>query len=534
MLRRTERDNVQICNNLDRQDGFDMELISGTVHHRQVLFETGYAARQAAINMGLYHSFLLRRRDRMGVNSSVKHSNNGQTRWTLQEAARILGSRSGMPDHPIAGVSIDTRTLKAGDLFVALKGERSDGHEFVPLAFKKHAAAALVRSDYQPSEAGGPVIRTHDPLSAFQTLAAAYRDRFRIPVIGITGSNGKTTTKEMMADILSIAFRTARSFGNLNNHIGVPLSILNWPEDSQIAVVEMGTNHFGEIARLCEIARPTHGLITNIGKGHIGFLESLDGVLRAKTELIEGLTRDRVAFLNGDDPLLRPLHEKRDHTILYGFSEGCDVQAEFAGLDDSGCPAFRLGDETVRLRIPGRHQAANALAAAAVGRYFGIPDVRIREILESHAAFDRRMQVQAVHGITLLNDAYNANPTSVEAALETLAGMPSLKRRFVVLGDMLELGDSAGTEHRRLGERIAGLSFDGFFAYGPLMREAVSRAREKGLRRAGHFRSHADIAELLAEEIRPGDGILVKGSRGMRMERVIVLFGKILAQTESG
>jgi UDP-N-acetylmuramoyl-tripeptide--D-alanyl-D-alanine ligase len=454
-------------------------------------------------------------------------------KWTLPEMARILHVQSDLPEGPVAGASIDTRTLKPGDLFVALKGEQADGHEFIPNAFQKGAAAALVHSRYECPETGPPLIRVPDTLHAFQSLAAAYRDSFRMRVIGITGSNGKTTTKEMMADVLSKSFTVARSHGNLNNHIGAPLSILNWPDDATLAVVEMGANHSGEIARLCEIARPTHGLITNIGKGHIGYFGSLDGVLAAKSELIDGLSGDRVAFLNGDDPMLSTIQHKANYTILYGFSNECDVRGEDLALDSEGCPAFRLGSQEIHLHIPGRDQASNALAACAVGRYFGVPDVEIKEVLEAYRSYDKRMETDVIHGITFFNDAYNANPSSVEAALRTLAETSSLRRRFAVLGDMLELGDHADAEHRRIGERIAELSLDGFFAYGPLMRTAVQAAQENGVRIAGHFSSHEDIAELLAEEIRPGDGVLLKGSRGMRMERVAILLKQILTQTES-
>jgi UDP-N-acetylmuramoyl-tripeptide--D-alanyl-D-alanine ligase len=434
-------------------------------------------------------------------------------KWTLPEMARILHVQSDLPDCSVAGTSIDTRTLQAGDLFGAV--------------------AALVHSQYDSPESRWPLLRVSDPLSGLQTLAAAYRDTFRMRVIGITGSNGKTTTKEMIADVLSTTFPVVRSQGNLNNHIGVPLTILNWPDHVELAVVEMGTNHFGEISKLCKIARPTHGLITNIGKGHIGYLESLDGVLRAKSELIEGLSGDRVVFLNGDDPLLLTAQHQADYTILYGFSEECDVQAEDLGVDSEGCPAFRIGSLQIQLQIPGRHQASNAVAACAVGRYFGVADAQIKDVLEAYTPVDKRMQMEVIHGITLINDTYNANPSSMEAALVTLAETQSLKRRFVVLGDMLELGDHADAEHRQIGRRVAELSLDGLLTYGSLMGQAVQIAQEEGVQMAGHFNAHEDIAELLAEEVRPGDGVLVKGSRGMRMERVAVLLKQILTQTES-
>lgn len=443
-------------------------------------------------------------------------------KWTLQEIVGIVGSVKAVKGGvEVRGVSTDTRTLKPGDLYVALKGDQFDGHDFVEQAFEKGAAGALVHSRFTFSFYDELLISVPNTLAALQKMAEAYRSQFTIPVIGITGSNGKTTTKEMISEVLSEKFKVAKSPGNLNNHIGVPLSILSWPEKAEIAIVEMGTNHFGEIARLCEIAKPTHGLITNIGKGHIGFFETLDGVAKAKGELIHGLPDDGVAFLNKDDPFLRPLSAIRDETVLYGFSEGCDVQGEFLGLDDDGCPAIQVGENKVQLKIAGRHQAFNALAAHVVGLHFYVPEGQIKKALENFQPCDKRMQIEHVHGMTILNDSYNANPSSVEAALRTLAEMPGLTQRFAVLGDMLELGDSAEREHARIGELTSTLSLDGLFAFGPLMANAVKSVKTDGVTFAKHFPSKEELLKTLVRHVKSGDGILFKGSRGMAMETVL-------------
>jgi len=424
----------------------------------------------------------------------------------------------------VNSVSIDSRRVQKGAVFFALKGDRFDGHEFVQEAQKKGAAAAVVEvGRRRPHDASNHTVlfRVADVLRALQDLAAYYRKKFLFPVIAVTGTNGKTTTKEMLALVLSSHYQVMKTEGNFNNHIGMALSMFSWRRNGELAVVEMGTNHFGEIRRLCEIARPTHGVITNIGKGHLEFLKNETGVARAKTELLESLAVKGLAFLNGDDVHLLPYRNTAGKTITFGFGNGCDLVGKHPGIDRFGFPKMDVEGRTIRLSVSGRHNLYNALAAIAVGRTFGIPWKDIQETLWRFRPVDKRMDLVRIAGVVILNDSYNANPSSVEQALMTLKEFSGIQRRVVVLGDMLELGRSSRTEHARLGESIAGSFFDLFFCTGNHMRIAARAAVRAGMPHARWFDSKAGLCEALLSDLREGDGVLVKGSRGMNMEEVI-------------
>ena len=427
-------------------------------------------------------------------------------------------------DLRVQGVTTDSRQCVKKKLYFALNGDRFDGHDFVEEVLGKGASGAVVsgRSDLRAtSQEAQRILVVREPLKALQDLALAYRKRFDFPIIAVTGSNGKTTTKEMIADVLQTTYRTERSTGNLNNHIGLPLSICSWGEHVECAVLEMGANHFGEIRRLCEIARPTIGLITNIGKAHLEFFRNQEGVAAAKGELLEGLGESGHAFLNGDDPYLLAMREKVKRSTLFGFGTHNDVRAEIAGTDEAGFPRMRFQSKMIRIPVQGRYNLYNGLAAAAVGLHLGVDGGKIIHALETFRSIASRMQVEVVSGWTVVNDAYNANPTSVKASLEAFRRMPDLRQRFVVLGDMLELGTDADREHESLGRDIAGMRFDGFYAYGPLMARAVRSAGEAGMTVAEHFDTKEDLVHALQKKLKKGDGILVKGSRSMRMEEVV-------------
>jgi len=444
---------------------------------------------------------------------------------TLGEIAEVLGAQLSCDGSTrIEGVSIDSRTLKKGMLFFALRGDRYDGHSFLGEIFEKGAVGAVVDVEkVSLNEYGNEkiLLKVADPLRALQDVASYYRGKFNIPVISVTGTNGKTTTKEMVATVLSTRYRVVKSPGNLNNHIGVALSVCSWSRDEECAVVEMGANHFGEIHRLCQIARPTHGLITNIGKGHLEFFGSEEGVARAKSELLQFLNNDGKAFLNGDDQYLFHLKDLVRNTVTYGFSNRCDVRGYDLGTDESGFPSMKIGGKRIKISIPGRHNLTNGLAAAAVGRSFGISWEDIRDSLENYRSMKKRMEVIELSGITIINDTYNANPVSVHYALLALSDMKKIRRKIVVLGDMLELGRSSETEHKKIGELVAGLGIDIFFSYGHEMKKASKRAKELGVDVVEHFDSKTELGARLQQIIKEDDGILVKGSRGMKMEEVV-------------
>lgn len=444
--------------------------------------------------------------------------------FTLGEVADVLDvCLEGEERMVVKGISIDSRTLEKGMLFFAIRGGRFDGHDFVEEAFTRGACGVVVARAWATTQDRGHdgVLAVEDPLRALQDVASYYRRKLGFPVIAVTGSNGKTTTKEMIAAVLGTKYRVMKSLGNLNNHIGVALSVCAWEKHGEIAVVEMGTNHFGEIRRLCEIARPTHGLITNIGKGHLAFLDDLEGVARAKAELLESLAEGGEAFLNGDDPYLYPLRRIVGKTLTYGFSDACDFRGMDVGVDGFGFPRMRLGGRKLKLSVPGQHNLYNGLAAAAVGRVFGVPWEDVHAALEGYRPMDKRMEVLQFGGIVVLNDTYNANPTSVHEALSTLTVVKEAKRRVVVLGDMLELGEKSQSEHQSVGEWVVAFGMDGFFAYGPETKVAVERSKVLGMKHAVHFESKIDLLEALIFWLQNGDIVLVKGSRGMQMEDVV-------------
>lgn len=442
---------------------------------------------------------------------------------TLNEIADVLRvSLNEIKHDNIRGVSIDTRTIEPGMVFFALQGNHFDGHNFVEEAFQKGACAAVIQekiiSDLSNERLLFPVENT---LMSLQKVAQSYRNKFNIPVIGITGSNGKTTTKEMIGAVLETKFRLAKTTGNLNNLIGVPLTIFSWKPEIDLAVIEMGTNHFGEINQLCEIAHPTQGIITNIGKSHLEFFKNLNGVTKAKGELLQYLGKKGLAFINGDDPYLLSIKNQVGHSILYGFSEECDVRGEDANLDAFGFPEMKIQGKKVKLSTMGKHNLYNGLAAFAVGEYFGVPYSDIIKTLETWQPYEKRMCMLQVLDILILDDTYNANPTSVEQAVLTLCSINTVERRIAVIGDMLELGSSSRKEHENIGLILGKLGVDVFYGFGKKIQISVQVAQKMGLRKAIYFSDKQELIKDLISEIQKGDGILVKGSRGMRMEEII-------------
>jgi len=447
-------------------------------------------------------------------------------RLSLPEAARAAGADpSGLPDTRIGGWSVDTRTLQAGDLFFALRGENRDGHEYVAEAFGRGAAAAVVEREV----AGwGPQVRVADTLEALQALARRARAQWGGKLIAVTGSAGKTTTKEIIAALLAGVMRAGKSEGNLNNHVGLPLSILRLPEDAQAAVVEMGMNHAGEIRILAGIARPDVGVVTNVGFAHAGFFESVEEIARAERELIEGLSEEGVAVLNADDARVlrfREIHAGR--TVTFGFGP----EAEARALEPEcrpGLVRFRLaGGPLFEAPLDGRHGILNLLAGIAAAKALGVPPEALVEPARGLAPAAGRGRRLSHNGITVLDDCYNSNPEAAKRMVELLRAEPA-RRRIAVLGEMLELGRWSESLHREVGRHVAGCGIDMLIGIRGAASHMVEEAVDAGVSRgaAFFFEDPADAGEFLRAEARPGDAVLFKGSRGTHVEIAMERFLK--------
>jgi UDP-N-acetylmuramoyl-tripeptide--D-alanyl-D-alanine ligase len=428
-----------------------------------------------------------------------------------------------MEDRAFAGVSTDSRTIGPGELFVALSGETFDGHSFVSRARERGATAAIVERVVEGVD-GLALVVVDDALAALARLARNHRRKFRIPVLAVAGSNGKTTTKEMIAAVLRTSRAVLSTAGNYNNHIGVPLTLLRLRGEHEVAVVEIGTNHPGELAALLKILEPTHGIITNIGSEHLEFFGSLKGVAREEGTLFRWLAGRGLAFVNADDQEAVRLARTVRKRFTFGFSRGLDVSGTGLAFDPLGCPEFRCGGKKVarsfpvRLPVPGAHSAANALAAAAVGVAFKVPPGKIRTALAGFKAVSKRMEVLSIAGITVFNDTYNANPDSVIAGLRALAGAAVAGKRIAVLADMKELGTDGPAEHARVGAALSELGIEYLLTYGTAAKHYHDGARATF---AVHYDQKNVLAEYLAELLMAGDAVLIKGSRGMAMEDVV-------------
>ena len=453
----------------------------------------------------------------------------------IEEVLKATGGRllQGEKSLSFRGVSTDSRTLAEGDLFIALEGPHFDGHHFALQALEKKAGGVLVQegkaadirwNGYRPKA----VIAVKDTLRALGGLARERRRQSRIPVVALTGSNGKTTTKEMIATCLETKFPVLRTRGNLNNLIGLPLTLLSLTDQEKVAVVEMGMNVPGEIGRLTEIAEPDVGLITNIQRAHLEGLGSLERIKEEKGDLFRRMKRDGTILVNQNDPHVIDLaNEFPGQKITFGVEKSSDVMAKDVRIDGSEGTSFTLvlEDEEHRIRLPllGRHFVPNGLAAVSAASLFGIETERIKEALEAFKPFPMRMEVVHLGGKTLINDAYNANPRSMELALETLAEMKGGGRAIAVLGDMLELGEFSDEAHQQLGEKAAELGIDYLLALGEQAPLVIQSAIRHGLRpeNASVAESHSEAVSLLKRVTREGDWILFKGSRRMAMEKIM-------------
>ncbi|MCX6640483.1 MAG: UDP-N-acetylmuramoyl-tripeptide--D-alanyl-D-alanine ligase [bacterium] len=428
--------------------------------------------------------------------------------------------------------NFDSRLLQPGQVFWALYGEKSDGHQFVGEAFQRGAQAAVVTEkgfrQWQEKLPDAAFVVVEDPLKALQDLARVYRSRFSLPVIALTGSNGKTATKELLAAALGLRYRIVRSEGNFNNHIGVPLTLLQIDDKTEIVLTEMGTNHPGDIELLCHIAAPTAGLVLNVGPAHLEGFGDEETVAVEKSALLRSLPANGVAFISCDDFHVRRMSSTAQTCICYGFSQGtasfsCTqrVKAEYLGLTHDAKGRFRLKGVDFILNWYGQHQVHNALSAAMVADYFQIPLIEIAETFASLPPLKGRLQLDTIAGVTLIDDCYNANPASTAAALDFLSSLSVPGRKLVVLGDHLELGKASAELHRSIGRMVVDRHLDGAFMVGRKMCFARDEIPALILHYQPDYTELDDLIAKVISHIKPGDALLVKASRGVGLDRLI-------------
>jgi UDP-N-acetylmuramoyl-tripeptide--D-alanyl-D-alanine ligase len=452
---------------------------------------------------------------------------------TTTEIARILRSATDISPARVAGYSIDSRQIQRGNLFLAIRGPRHDGHDFVEQAFERGAAAAVVDESFTqtPGLQLRPLIQVQNTTRALQELAHAVRRKWNGKIVAITGSTGKTTTKEMIAAILAKQLRVLKSSGNLNNHYGVPLTLLGVEPEHEVGVVEMAMSGPGEIALLASIAEPEIGIVTNVGPVHLQFFDSVESIARAKRELIQHLRPPAVAVLNRDDERVRRFREGFEgQVVTFGFQEGADYRALNVQAVQGEIPAMEFDvegeryHETIVVPLPGRHNIENALAAIATVSLFDISPEHVRSALRQFRSLGQRTEIlKADGGVTIINDGYNSNPRAMERMLETLASWPLAGRRIVIAGEMLELGSSSPEMHRRVGSLCAQAGLAWILAVQGDARAILDGAIDAGFphERALFFSDPAEAGQFCRTVTRPGDVVLVKGSRGVRLEKAI-------------
>lgn len=464
-------------------------------------------------------------------------------RRTISEIAALCGGtihNNNAGDPAVAGVTINSRKVTPGQLFIPIKGENFDGHDFAVAGVEAGAVGTLWQRDKELPGAlsNVPVVLVDDTTAALQQLAASYRDALNLRVVGVTGSNGKTSTKDMVAAVLSSAFRVHKTDGNYNNHIGLPLTLLDLSEDVDAVVLEMGMSEFGEIDLLTRLAKPDVAIITNIGDAHMQQLGSRAGIAKAKLEIVAGLRSGGLLLINGDEPLL---HEGLKQTTLpegvevqtFGLGSGNEWTAE-AVTGNAISSRFDVkgqnGLQHIALPVAGAHNVSNVLGAIAAAKKFGVPDEGIRAGIHGLKLTGMRIEpVRAYNGAMMLNDAYNSNPTAVRAAIDLLEGLSGYRRKWLILGDMLELGPDEAAMHGEIGAYVTPDKVDAVLTYGPLSQHTASEAAKQfegsssaqGEKQVRAFEDKNELAQWLRAQLAPEDLVLVKGSRGMRMEEIV-------------
>ncbi len=439
---------------------------------------------------------------------------------TLTEAAEAVSGKL-IGEGSFTGVYTDSRKPVKGGLFIALEGEKFDGHDFIKNAVNDGAAAVLCRKE---TDVSLPVIYVEDTKKALLDLASYYRGLFTFPVAGLTGSVGKTTSKEMTALVFASEYETVKTQGNLNNDIGMPLTLFNLEDSTQAAVIEMGMNHKGEISTLTKVSRPDLAIITNIGVSHIENLGSRENILSAKLEILEGMKKGSPLIINGDNDLLSGVENDDYDIVFFGIeNEKCHVRAVDIVMSDSStdCNILYEGKKyPCFIPIAGIHNVYNALSAFAAGVKTGISPEKAASAIKDYVPAGMRQKTVEKNGITFIEDCYNASPDSVKAGINTLAGM-SAARKIAVLGDMLELGSYSETAHRETGRYAAEKGTDALFAYGNASSFTYDEAKNNYMTEVFHFTSEEEIGKALCQYLKKGDAVLFKGSRGMKLENII-------------
>ena len=450
---------------------------------------------------------------------------------TVSQIAQFAGASLSSGDGTVVinKVSTDSRTIKPGELFVALRGENFEGHDFVETSAKAGATGALVDLNWAGSVPNNfALLRATDALQAYQTLAANYRRSLAVKVLAVTGSNGKTSTKDFAASVLARRFQITKTEGNFNNHVGLPRTILEATSGDEVAVWEIGMNHPGEIAALAKIAAPDAAIITNIGVAHIEFMGSREAIATEKGALAEAVEPQGTVILNADDPFSKGIAARtRAKVVLAGTTGGTVRAIEIRQSADGSEFTIVEGAHRCRAQLPvaGSHMVQNALLAVAAGRAFGLSIEECAAGLAAAPLTKARLQMKEIGGVQFLDDSYNANTDSMKAALRTLVELDTEGKRIAVLGEMRELGAESERGHREVGEAAATLGVDQLITIGDAAELIAEGARTAGLDKVSSARSTAEAAKLLGEIAEPGDLVLIKGSRAARTEEVIEQFG---------
>lgn len=426
----------------------------------------------------------------------------------------------------ITSVSIDSRKIGKNCLFIAIKGERFDGHDFIEEVVKKKVSAVMINKNQLKrfSDLEIPLITVKDTTKSLGDIASVWRDKLNAKVIGITGSAGKTTTKEIIAAILSVRYRVHKTTGNNNNHIGVPLTLLNAKARHQILIVEQGTNHFGEIKYTAKISKPDLALITNIGYSHIEFLKDRNGVLKEKSELLKiTVQRGGVAFINNDDDLLRKFGKRLKRKITFGFNDFSDYQANILNIDKTGRAiiSIKYGKKLFQTKLPiaGEQNAKNFLAAFAIAKELGLSDKQILKGLKRIKSVNKRLEIKKFKDTIIINDSYNANPDSMKASLNLLSKMKPSYKKVAVLGDMFELGNQSTKLHKEIGSFINELKLDAVYTLGKFS-ENITNTLNGRVPVKKHFKEKKNLISSLKRSQLKKTVVLIKGSRGMKMEEI--------------
>ncbi len=456
---------------------------------------------------------------------------------SIAQIAQFAGAvrQNGDGDRLVTHLSTDSRSIQPGDLFLALRGDNFDGHKFVEQAMQRGAVGAIVETKWTGKPAPNfSILRVADTLVAYQQVAADYRRSLGLKVVAITGSNGKTSTKDFTASVLGHRFQVAKTEGNFNNHVGLPQTMLEATASDQIGVWEIGMNHPGEIAPLAQLARPDVAIITNIGIAHLEFMGTREAIAQEKGELAAALPPDGTLILNRGDEFADAIAQRTSAKVIFAGIDGGEVQAREIVQTAEGAE-FTVCEGAHRchavLPVPGLHMVQNALLAIAAGRVFGLSLEQCAAGLAAAPVTKARLQIKNIGGVQFIDDSYNANPDSMKAALRTLAELETDGRRFAVLGQMAELGAESARGHQEVGEVAASLGIDHLISLGKDSAEIASAARGAGLKNSRTLASVEEVAEFLCETAHPGDLVLIKGSRAARTERVLEEFAKRQLET---